>query len=885
MRIVNSIARICFCIVVALLIPVGVHGLADQMPSSNSSSGIGVKGGYETYSAGSFSSDGRFVAFDSDAADLVAGDTNGKRDVFVKDRQTGTMTRVSKSSSGVQGNGVSEYASISADGRYVAFFSYASTLVAGDTNGRADIFVHNRDTGTTTLVSRNSSGALGNQISLWPSISADGTYVTFNSHATNLVPGDPGNIYPDVFLRNLQTDTTTLLAQNISGGYGNIGTYVPTSISSDNRYVAFWATSTNLVPGDTNGYSDVFVRDRGTDTTELISVSTAGVQGNGRSEVPAISLDGRYVAFQSLATNLVAGDTNGRQDIFVRDRETGTTTLVSKNSSGGAGNYNSGTPAISADGRYVAFFSSATNLVSGDTNGYSDVFVHDRQTGTTSRVSVSTAGVQGNSNSLDAFISPDGRYVGFYSDASNLVANDTNGRLDIFVRDLVKGTTRSLTIPEPAPVADFTANITSGDSPLGVQFTDTSTGNPTSWNWSFGDGEYSEVQNPSHAYIIADSYDVSLTVEKDDGSDTETKPDYISVTCPYSCDMPDTEAYINFVIWNVSCPYFNSGIWRNDTNCYDNAVIRWARAGNSVSFSTNLSPLMWKRDRCCPNPGHSYAVDSPFNKPIYIAAINNMDADVYYSHHAVDAEFLSAGNVSNSTWEDWNFFQYHEPTISIGWGHQISNGTSSFWTDVWIKEISSIVGCGQYDGLYVRKFYIDQNGTPQDHPRDRFTSGYLKNQMTGSRHSEIKVPDKVNEILVSMTNERPFTINQWKYDTIKKELVVYVFDIKDEHAIKNYETKPVDDYSIRIIHDSDFEITRANVRQELEKLSTNPAYQIAGISMITDRIDDPPGNYVELWVYKSTPENKNLDDTIVSGWKIKVYPMTPPPLNTGDSKK
>jgi PKD repeat protein len=530
-RIVNGIARFVFCIVVALLIPAGVQGLADQTLSSNVTSGIGVKGGYESYSAGSFSSDGRFVAFDSDAADLVAGDTNGWRDVFVKDRQTGTTTLISKSSSGVPGNSISEYASISANGRYVAYFSYATNLVAGDNNGHADIFVHDRDTGTTTLVSRNTAGDLGNQISLWPTISPDGRFVAFNSHATNLVPGDPGNPYPDVFLRDLQTNTTTLLAPNVSGGYGNIGTYVPTSISSDNRYVAFWATSTNLVSGDTNGYSDVFVRDRGTDTTALISVSTAGVQGNGRSEVPAISLDGRYVAFQSLATNLVTGDTNGKQDIFVRDLTAGTTDLVSKSSAGVAGNSNSGTPAISADGRYVAFFSSATNLVAGDTNGMRDVFVHDRQTNTTTRVSVSTAGAQGNANSLDAFISPDGRYVGFYSDASNLVANDTNGQQDIFVRDQLTGTTRSLTIWEPAPVADFTANQTSGDRPLAVQFTDSSTGSPTNWSWDFdNDGKTDSYdQNPVYTYNEIGSYSVNLTVTNGGGTNTAIKNGYISV--------------------------------------------------------------------------------------------------------------------------------------------------------------------------------------------------------------------------------------------------------------------------------------------------------------------------------------------------------------------
>jgi Tol biopolymer transport system component len=168
--------------------------------------------------------------------------------------------------------------------------------------------------------------------------------------------------------------------------------------------------------------------------TARVSVDSSGNQGNCWSSYPSISSDGRYVAFSSLASNLVAGDTNGAYDIFVHDRQTGVTTRVSVDSSGNEGNDISGAPSISSDGRYVAFESYASNLVA-DTDSGLDIFVHDRQTGMTSRVSVNSSGNKGNGASIYPSMSSDGRYVAFESDASNLVACDTNGWPDIFVHD------------------------------------------------------------------------------------------------------------------------------------------------------------------------------------------------------------------------------------------------------------------------------------------------------------------------------------------------------------------------------------------------------------------------------------------------------------------
>src|SRR5439155_1129649 len=205
----------------------------------------------------------------------------------------------------------------------------------------------------------------------------------------------------------------------------------------------------NLVTGDTNAVSDAFVYDRVTGTTERVSVSSAGAEANGTSFAPAISADGRFVAFPSEATNLVPGDTNGATDVLVRDRRTGTTERVSVSSAGAEANGTSFTPAISADGRLVAFASEADDLVIGDTNQAFDVFVHDGMTGTTERVSVDSTGAQANAASIEHFcpaLSADGRFVAFESDATNLVPVDTNAATDVFVRDRLTATTDRVSV-------------------------------------------------------------------------------------------------------------------------------------------------------------------------------------------------------------------------------------------------------------------------------------------------------------------------------------------------------------------------------------------------------------------------------------------------------
>jgi Tol biopolymer transport system component len=358
------------------------------------------------------STSGRYVAFAAAGSNLVAGDTNGRMDVFVRDRAAGTTERVSLGFDGTQANGDSVSASVSANGRYVAFSSFASNLVVGDTNGTTDVFVYDRTAGTTELVSVPSDG-IQFLTSAAPSISADGRYVVFRAFRAFVRPDDATGGW-GVFVRDRQAATTERVSVASDGTPGR-GMVSGLSITPDGRHVAFSMQATNLVTDDTNAAYDVFVHDRLTQTTERVSVASDGTEANSASDDPVMSADGRYVAFESWASNLVPGDTNGTADVFVHDRQTDLTQRVSVASDGSqvpaeTFNYR---PVISADGRYVAFHSVVGSLVTGDTNARLDVFVRDRTAGTTERVSVAPGGTQINDHSYSPSISADGRFIAF----------------------------------------------------------------------------------------------------------------------------------------------------------------------------------------------------------------------------------------------------------------------------------------------------------------------------------------------------------------------------------------------------------------------------------------------------------------------------------------
>jgi Tol biopolymer transport system component len=397
---------------------------------------------------GSISDSGRFVVFYSSRPDLVAADTNARNDVFIRDVEMGVTRRVSLGINGTEANGDSLSPVISGDGRYVAFNSYASNLVRGDSNDDVDVFLHDLRSGTTRRVSDAVDGQQPNGGAIaGAAVSVDGRYVAFTSWASNLVAGD-SNGDADVFLRDMRTGRTRRVSVGESGAEAHGVSAYPT-ISGDGRFVAFNSTAEDLVGEQyANGTVDVFVRDVEHGTTRIVSVSVNGGPTQRLSLSPSLSRDGRFVAFYSSAPDLAAGDVNNEFDVFVRDLQYGTTRLVSVSSDGIQSNFYSSRPAISGAGRYVAFYSAASNLVPSDTNQVGDIFVHDRQCHTTHRVSVGNDGAEGNAGAGFAAITPDGRYVAFTSLASNLTAGpDLNAADDVFLRDLIQGSIQLVSAP------------------------------------------------------------------------------------------------------------------------------------------------------------------------------------------------------------------------------------------------------------------------------------------------------------------------------------------------------------------------------------------------------------------------------------------------------
>lgn len=321
------------------------------------------------------SADGCLVTFSSDATNLVPFDTNGREDVFLYDCSTETIRRISIGIDG-EANGASNFTDISADGRYIAFQSSADNLIENDTNSRSDVFVFDRDTEEITRVSVASDGNEANRFSIDPAISADGRVIAFISGASNLVADDTNNLR-DVFVHDRESGETSRVSISSTGAQANDLSFLP-DLSGDGNLVAFKSAASTLVPGDTNGEPDVFVHDRTTGVTERVSVDSFGNQSQGGlSSGPSISADGRFVVFASFASNFVPGDGNGFSDVFVFDRETGRIDIVGAELDNGrpGGNVPDYPPSISADGRWIAFASAAENIVPDDINNETDVFI------------------------------------------------------------------------------------------------------------------------------------------------------------------------------------------------------------------------------------------------------------------------------------------------------------------------------------------------------------------------------------------------------------------------------------------------------------------------------------------------------------------------------
>lgn len=354
-----------------------------------SANALRTSSGKSASTKASVSANGMVIAFQSDADDLVSNDKNPFTDVFVFDVPTRSVRLVSVDRTGTQsGDRPSLDPIVSADGRYVAFSSQSRNLVDIPVSGNRDVYIRDLLTSTTRLVSVNRDGTRGDiRESNVAGLSADGSMVLFRSQATELVAGIDDNDEDDIFVRDVRSSTTTLVSINRYGdGTPSMASFDP-AISANGRVVAFVTRSNNVIAFDGNDNSDVFVRDLVAGTTTLVSISTDGRNGGDRGSFrPALSADGSIVAFHSFATNLVPNDTNGPDfDIYVRDVTAQKTTLVTVNAAGtGTGNRDTlGAPEISADGRFVAFSSNASDLVSDDTNGTTDVFVRDVVAGRT----------------------------------------------------------------------------------------------------------------------------------------------------------------------------------------------------------------------------------------------------------------------------------------------------------------------------------------------------------------------------------------------------------------------------------------------------------------------------------------------------------------------
>lgn len=440
-----QLSALALFVVAAVLAGAAAAGTGGTERVSLSTGGGQANGGSDGRPA--ISADGTLVAFASTATDLASGATSGRGNVYLRYRASGATQLISATRTGDEANGASSEPALSSNGRYVVFHTDATNLVPG--GPAAGIVALDRASNTITPVSvSGKQGADGQN----PSISDDGRYVAFQSNSPDLAPGKKATGNPPyIYVRDLVAQKTQLASVNSAGK--PVGNFSQNPVISGNgRYVAF---QSNNVAGTVNGTSDVFVHDLQTGSTVLASVDSAGNPADrGDASYPSISSDGRYVAFDAAAQNLVPGDTNSAQDVFVHDMLTGRTTRVSVESAGDQADDSSDLfsngPQISADGRYVTFESAASSLGPGDTNtcpGFGqplfdcsvsghcpDVFVHDLQTGATTRVSVDSSGGQADGPSSEPALDSDGSAIAFLSAATNLVPGDTNGVEDVFVR-------------------------------------------------------------------------------------------------------------------------------------------------------------------------------------------------------------------------------------------------------------------------------------------------------------------------------------------------------------------------------------------------------------------------------------------------------------------
>ncbi|RKY16803.1 MAG: hypothetical protein DRQ55_17250 [Planctomycetota bacterium] len=405
--------------------------------------------------------DGRYAVYSSSDWNLFFGFNLTKTNIIFRDLQAGTSELISKTPLGAESDGMSVNASLSADGRFVVFQSSSTDIVPGSPSG-VHVYVYDRQAGVSDLVDVPNGGGTANGNAVSASISDDGRYVTFQSGATNLA-GTDTNVYYDIFVRDRQLGTTVRLSN------GNFESESP-SISADGQRVVFHTRANNILAGDTNGAQDVVLWDASVSGLQLVSRNSAGGVSNSVSWISTISRDGRWVAFCSASTNLNgAGSGNGQLQLILWDSTTELMSKASVDSAGVMGDKHAYDPRLSSDGRFVTFRSRSTNLIASDTNNNDDIFVHDTQSALTRRVSESLAGVGGNFAVFPlAPITTDGTLMLFVDQSNNLVAGDTNGK-DLFLR----------TMEWPSPWGDLGQGLAGTNGMPALQATGDLTGGST----------------------------------------------------------------------------------------------------------------------------------------------------------------------------------------------------------------------------------------------------------------------------------------------------------------------------------------------------------------------------------------------------------------------
>ena len=427
---------------------------------------------YRSGSSGqaSLSADGSQVLFASYSNLVVADTIHSRNDIFIKNLNTGVISLVNTASDGTQSNGDSWSPALSANANKIVFASAASNLVVGDTNGAWDVFVKDLSTGSVSRVSTTSNGLQANGGSSYSSLSADGNKVVFFSTASNLVAEDTNGI-EDIFVKDLNTGAITRVNTASDGSQANRASYQynSASLSSDGSKVVFSSSASNLVQGDTNGSYDVFVKDLNTGVTTRVSTASDGSQGNSISVSykAALSADGSKVVFESRASNLVTNDVNDSSDIFVKDLNTGALTIVSTTSDDYQVSGDSSVPSLSADGNKVIFSSDAINLVPSDLNGIADIFVKDLVTGAITLVSIANDGSQANVRSSSSALSADGSKAVFVSEAKNLT-NDRNDATGVFSVTLNAGDTVRASVSYTLPINIENLTLTGVSNSIGT---------------------------------------------------------------------------------------------------------------------------------------------------------------------------------------------------------------------------------------------------------------------------------------------------------------------------------------------------------------------------------------------------------------------------------